>query len=438
MTITKPPKVAFMPCFNDFGETYPLIEIAKKYMELGGQVVFIGYIGEYEKFAVDLGCKVIELQQNIPKKISEKNLKLLHKYHYKNIPQERFYTYLFNKESEKLSKDRIEQEINIFIKEKVRLVVSAFNFSPLISARVVNIPLVTLLSGVAIPPYFKSKCGTFPESFENPITRLFPQSIKNHLTNWYILRCRWGVKGFNRLARIYETPRLNRFLDLFYGDYTFIVDDINFLKLQPTTKFPKENFIGPILPEYSFSPKDHLIDSEVEKHLKRPGRSILVAIGSYGVKKTFLEVLNALNKTNYNVLVSYKTIIKEDELPTLNKNFLVKKFFPSIKRIHEMVDLTIIHGGRGTVYTAAFSGKPVIGIPMHAEQQWNLDNLMRYDVGIMLSKKYFTERKLLTAINKIFTNYETYLKNATLLKNKLQKPKAAEIAAQKILEIANS
>ncbi|MCJ7696894.1 MAG: hypothetical protein MUO73_00985, partial [Thermoplasmata archaeon] len=276
------------------------------------------------------------------------------------------------------------------------------------------------------------------ESFENPVTRLFPQSIKNHLTNWYILRCKWGVKGFNRLARIYETPRLNRFLDLFYGDYTFIVDDINFLKLQPTPKFPKENFIGPILPEYSFSYKDNLVDSEVEMHLKKPGRSILVAIGSYGVKKTFLEVLNALNKTNYNVLVSYKTIIKEDELPTLNKNFLVKKFFPSIKRIHEMVDLTIIHGGRGTVYTAAFSGKPVIGIPMHAEQQWNLDNLMRYDVGIMLSKKYFTERKLLTAINKIFTNYETYLKNATLLKNKLQKPKAAEIAAQRILEIANS
>ncbi len=436
MIIKKLPKVAFMPLFSNFGETSPLIGIAKKYMELGGQIVFIGYKGKYEILAKDLGCKIIELKRNIPKKIAKKSKKLRYKCHYKDMPLDRLFSHLFNKKFEKLYIDKIEQEINIFKDEEVKLVAAAFSFTPLISARVADIPLVVLLSGVATPPYFKSKHATFPEGFENIFTRLFPQSIKNHLTNWYLLQCKWGVKGFNRLARMYKTPQSNRFLDLFCGDYTFVVDNIDFLRLQPTPEFPKEDYIGPIFPERPFISQDNLIDSDIRMHLERQGRSILVTFGSLGVKKTFFEVLNTLNKTNYNALVAYTNIINEDEIPTLNENILLKKFIPSIKKIHGIVDLSIIHGGRGTVHTVAFSGKPVIGIPLHAEQQWNLDNLMRHGGGIRLSKKYFTERKLLTAINRIFTNYEAYLNNARLLKDKFPEPKGAEIAARKILEIA--
>ncbi len=435
-TFRKPPKIGFMPSFNDYGETFPLIEIAKKYMTLGGQAIFIGHKGEYDKLAKDIGCRVIELKRNVPKKLTEKNIKLSNKYHYKNMYLERYYSRFFSKEYEKLFINKIEREIKIFKDEKVRLIVAAFAFTPLISARVANIPLVVLISGVAIPPYFESNYATFPESYENFFTHLIPQSIKNRLTNWYILRCKWGVKGFNRLARKYKTPQINRFLNLFQGDYTFIADNIDFLKLRPSPKFPKKNYIGPILPENPSAHQENLIEPDVKMHLKRQGRSILFTFGSIGVKKIFFKVLNALNKTNHNVIVPYTTVIKENEIPNLNENILLKKFIPSINKINEMVDLAIIHGGRGTIYTAAFSGKPIIGIPMHAEQQWNLNNLVKHGVGVMLSRKNFSESNLFTAINKIFSNYETYLNQARLLKDKLPEPKAAEIAAKQISEIA--
>lgn len=146
MMIKKSPKVAFMPRFEDFGETFPLIEIAKKYMELGGQIIFIGYKGEYEVLAKDLGCKVIELKQNITKKIAQKRRNSYKKYHYKSMSQEWLYSRLFNKESEKFFIDKIEQEINIFKDEEVKLVVAALNFTPLISTAVANTPLIVLIS----------------------------------------------------------------------------------------------------------------------------------------------------------------------------------------------------------------------------------------------------------------------------------------------------
>jgi UDP:flavonoid glycosyltransferase YjiC (YdhE family) len=435
MTVSRLPTVAFLPSFNDFGETYPLIEIAKNYAQLGGRVIFIGFKGTYDHYATDLGFPVIELERHITQRISERNQRLEQKYHYQNMAQERFYPHLFSKENETTSKERIEQEVSIFRREHVKLVVSAFNFTPLISARVAGVPLVTLVPGVAIPPYFESGLATFPEGFENPVTRLVPKAVKNRLANWYIARCQWSVKGFNRFAEMYGTPRVHRFLDLFCGDYTFLLDDMTFLRLKPTPRFPQEHFFGPLLPQYPSEGPKPSIDSEVERNLKKPGRSILVTIGSYGVKQTFLKILQALNNTDYTVLVSLQSIIPEDELPSLHENIIVRKFFPSIQRIHELVDLSIIHGGRGTVYTAAFSGKPVIGIPMHAEQQWNLDNLLRYGTGVMVSKKYFTEQKLQAALQEIFTNYDTYLRNAERLKNTLPHPNAASVAAQRIVDI---
>ena len=100
-----------------------------------------------------------------------------------------------------------------------------------------------------------------------------------------------------------------------------------------------------------------------------------------------------------------------------------------------MVDLAITHGGRGSIYTVVFSGKPAIGIPLHSEQQHNLDNLLRHGVIVRLSKRYFNEKRLFDAINEIFGHYDKYLENAQKLKDKLPTPNGAENAAKRILDI---
>jgi UDP:flavonoid glycosyltransferase YjiC (YdhE family) len=142
-----------------------------------------------------------------------------------------------------------------------------------------------------------------------------------------------------------------------------------------------------------------------------------------------------MNQTDYNVIATYTSILNEEELPKLNDNILLKKFINNPITLNKKVDLAIIHGGRGTVYNAAYSGKPAIGIPLNGEQQYNLDSLARHGMAIRLSKTFFEEEKLLDSIKEIFENYDTYLKNAKALTQKLPKPEGDKNAARRILEI---
>ena len=113
----------------------------------------------------------------------------------------------------------------------------------------------------------------------------------------------------------------------------------------------------------------------------------------------------------------------------------MEKFVPSIAELHKMVDLAIIHGGQGTVYTAAYAGKPVIGFPMQFEQHLNLEKIVGHGAGLMLSKKYYKEKDLLIAIKGIFDSYDIFLNNAQALVNKLPKPHGDKNAARRIVEI---
>ena len=425
---TEKPLVGFFPFFYSAGETIPLIKIAKSYMNLGGEVVFFSHGGDYEYLAEDIGFEIVRLQ-NLSKLVEKKIPfnKLKEKVPFENLMLKQF--------SIEFTESLIEEEIITFRKTGIESIVSSFNLTTSISAKVLNKPLIVLISGTSIPQYYKSGFVTFPDNYENFLTRFLPSSFKNRIAQWYLLNNKRLVKDFNKIAKKYNIKPFRCLNDILLGDYTFVCDDINFLGLKPTKDYPLENYVGPIISGDFSQRKQKKIDVDVVNFLKKPGRTILFTMGSSGIKQLFLRILNALNNTNFNIIATYTTILREDELPKLNDNILLKKFITNIKTVNQLVDLAIISGGRGTVYTTAFSGKPVIGIPLHIEQQYNVDTLVRYGMAIRLSRKYFTEKKLLAAIFEIFNNYDKYLKNAQLLKNKLPEPSGEENAAKRILEI---
>jgi UDP:flavonoid glycosyltransferase YjiC (YdhE family) len=122
-------------------------------------------------------------------------------------------------------------------------------------------------------------------------------------------------------------------------------------------------------------------------------------------------------------------------LPEVSGNILLKKFVPSIEKLNRTVDLAILSGGKGTVYAAAYAGKPIIGFPMQFEQHLNLEMLTRHGMAIIVSRKYFKEKDLFNSIGEIFDNYDNYLKNAQALASKLPKPEGDKNAANTIVEI---
>jgi len=427
MIHTEKPLIGFFPCFSSMGETIPLVKIAKLYMELGGKAIFFSHTGKYEYLAENIGCKVVRLG-NLMGECPDELVQL----YKEGVPFEKIMIRQFKKG---IIERAVEEEIEAFTKSRINLIVSAFNPTCSISARALKIPLVVLTSGTAIPPYFKSGFATFPENYENFFTKMLPKSLKNRIAKWYLLNNKLLVKEFNKVTTKYQVRPFKYCNDIFLGDHTFVCDDINFLGIQPSEDFPLENYIGPIIAGDLFKERKNKIDFDIINHLKRPGKSILLVMGSaYKFDRLLLKIVETLNKSDYNVIVVYSNPKNKDKLPETNENILFKEFLP-LDEILKKVDLAITHGGRGTIYTIAYSGKPAICMPLAMEHQYNIDNLVRNGCAIRLSRKYFKPREVVGSINKIFDDYDTYLKNSKKLAEKLQKEDGAEKAVKRLMEI---
>ncbi len=422
--------VGFFPNFWSLGETIPLIKIATEYLDLGGKVIFFSHRGKYEYLVEDIGCELIKLND-----IWEGYTKIAKKMIDRGVPWEKILMKMYREE---FIRQAIKEEVKVFKKNKINLIISTYNLSNSVSARALNIPLVVVISGTAIPPYYESNFCRFPENYENAFTKIIPQSIKIAIFRWFMLHYKYQVKEFNRVAKEYNVKPFRYYNDILLGDHTFVCDDINFLGLNHSKEFPKENFIGPIYHWDLFKGQQKDVDIKIKNHLNRPGKSILVSMGTFKEKSLYIKIIECLNKTDFNIIAIYSNILNKNELPKTNENILFTEFVPSAEYLMKIVDLSIIHGGRGTVYSAAYSGKPAIGIPIIIEQQYNIDNLVRHGSAISLSKKYFNKKRFLNGVEKIFNEYDIFLKNSKKLKAKLIKQNSAKIAAQRLIEIIQS
>jgi len=413
----KKPLIGFFPGFFDLGESYPFIKIALKYEEMGGKVVIFSHGGKYEYLAEENGFKIKQIRPIA------------------SGPD--ITSYFMNSTDEEMI-NLIKNQALIYQNSGIRALVQTSSYLDcLIAPYYAKVPLISIISGILAPPYNQANFATYPEISENMFTMLVPHNIKNLINNWYTLNYKGPItKKFNRIAsKINIDKRFRGFQEIMLGNYTLLCDDINFLGLKPTKDYPEKNYIGPILSDDLFK-KNIKKDDQIENHFKRPGKKILLTMGSsFIMKDIFLEVLKILNQTDYNVIATYTSLLEENEIPKLNENILMKKFIPNIGQINKRVDLAIIHGGRGTVYNSAYSGKPAIGIPLNGEQQYFLDNLVRHGTCIRLSKTYFKKEKMQNAIEEIFKNYENYMKNSKNLIEKLPRPEGDKNAVLRLHEI---
>jgi UDP:flavonoid glycosyltransferase YjiC (YdhE family) len=418
MTDWRERPVGFFPFFSNLAETSRLVRIAERYRELGGRAVFFSHGGEYEALARDADLFV----QPVAPVYTEEQIRELMKFDQ------------LEKYGDPFPDDWLVEHVlceeRAYVDLGVGLVVTGFNVPCVLSARKAGIPLVYIIPGTALPGYFKVGLATFPDAFENAFTRLLPERLKNRATNWFILRSKVGTGVFNRVARRFGLPPIPSLLCLWMGDYTLASDVKEALGISAEYDLPDEDYTGPLLANLGIP-----LSEEVRAHLERPGRSIYFAMGSSGNKGLYLRALRALARTRYNVVAACTTILGEDELPSVGENVRIEKFVPA-EIVNERVDLAVLHGGQGTFYTAAYSGRPVVGIPMQPEQQYNIDILVRNGSAIRLSKRHFREEDLLAAIETILGDYGRYRASAEALAQRLPRVDGAQRGAERIRAIA--
>jgi UDP:flavonoid glycosyltransferase YjiC (YdhE family) len=419
------PIIGSFPLFYNLAETGRAVLIAKKYMERGGKVIFFSHGGEYEYLAEEIGCDVVKVKPIY----SDEFIDLL----WKSSRLETFKN-PFNKKNLRV---HINEEVKAFKKTNIKLIVSTNNFPCVISARVAKIPLIF------VTPKVKLQFTKYPEYAEFFFTRIIPYFVKIRFLNWYAPKSKGYVKPFTKIAKEYKTPIPKKAMDVNKGDVTIYTNVPELMELKKENIPNDEIYVGPILLEELFRNKSKSGDTKKEEkeifdHIARKGKSVLFTLGSSGTKKIYIDIINTLNKTDYNVIAVYANILKEDELPNVNDNILLKKYVPSIKKINEKVDLVIMHGGQGTVFTAAYSGKPVIGFPMQFEQHLNLEMLSKNGSAIIASKSKFSEKNLLNHIKEIFDNYDKYLKNAEKIVERLPTDIAHIRSANIIVDYLNN
>ena len=417
------PLVGFFPLFYNLAETGRAVLVAKRYEALGGKATFFSHGGKYEYLAEKQGFTIMRVKPFYTEELIDEIVKI-------NRGEKRGITY-----KEPFLRESVKEELAAYKKTGVKMIVSFVNISCSLSAHVAGIPLVC----VSPAP------GTFhlsiPDNVEKPLTLLIPQWIKLKFGNWFLLRGKKSLKPFNVIAKEYHLKPFSSSMEIFYGDVTLVTNFLEFINVFPNQQiFPTENYVGIISLEELFinqfsEAEKQKFERKITNHLKKTEKSILLTMGSSGDKNLFRNILRVLSKTNYTVIAVNANILKNHEIPSLPDNILLLDFVPSIAQLHKKVDLSIIHGGQGTVYTAAYAGKPIIGFPMQFEQHLNLEKMVGHGVGVIQSKRYYKDKKLLNAINQIFDNYNTYYKNAQNLAKKLPKPEGDGIAAQRIVEI---
>jgi UDP:flavonoid glycosyltransferase YjiC (YdhE family) len=418
MTDWRERPVGFFPFFANLAETSRLVRTAERFRELGGRAVFFSHGGDYEELARASGFPI----EAVTPIYTEEQIRDLMKFDQLEKWGDPF--------PDEWLVEHVLSEEQAYANRSVSLVVTGFNVPCVLSARKARIPLVYIIPGTALPAYFKAGLATFPDAFENALTRLLPSQLKNRVANWAVLHSRAGTGAFNRVSRRFGLPPLPNTLSLWMGDYTLASDLKEALDLPAEYDLAEEDYSGPLLANLGIP-----LEEEVRSHLERPGPSIYFAMGSSGNKKLFSRALSALECTDYNVVAAYTTILSEDELPSVGGNLLLKKVVPA-EIVNKMVDLAILHGGQGTFYTAAYSARPVIGIPMQPEQQYNIDILVRHGSAIRLSKLHFREEALLGAIESILGDYETYRTRAEALARGLPVIDGAQRGAERIKAIA--
>nr|XP_049706090.1 UDP-glycosyltransferase UGT5-like isoform X1 [Helicoverpa armigera]WRX06260.1 UGT33F2A-like protein [Helicoverpa armigera] len=110
----------------------------------------------------------------------------------------------------------------------------------------------------------------------------------------------------------------------------------------------------------------------------------------------------------------------KDELPGRSKNIRISKWLPQSDLLrHPKVKLFITQGGLQSTDEAITAGVPLIGVPMLADQWFNVEKYVYLKIGLQLDLETLTEEQFRNAINTIVKD-DSYKRNIEKLRSVME------------------
>ncbi|CAG2114056.1 unnamed protein product [Medioppia subpectinata] len=145
----------------------------------------------------------------------------------------------------------------------------------------------------------------------------------------------------------------------------------------------------------------------------KPGKLIYVGLGSLVLSdlENTKRLMALLAKSTHRFIVSKGPHHDKYELP--GANMWGERYVPQIQ-VLPLVDLVVTHGGNNTVTETLYYGKPMVVLPVFADQFDNAQRLHELGYGLRLDTYRCSEAELLGAIDKLLNNNELNAKLAKI------------------------
>jgi UDP:flavonoid glycosyltransferase YjiC (YdhE family) len=333
-----------------------------------------------------------------------------------------------------------EAEAAYFRSHRVRVAVTGWTLTALLSTRLAGIPLVTEHAGSCLPPVFERDLLPVPSRPVGiPGERWLPEPIRRRLFNRGLPKLTIYTAGFNRVAAELGVEGVPSFPALLLGDLTLVTDvpevlgvprsEVDSWEPRDPSRYragTRLRYSGPIYAKLSTP-----VPERIERFLARRSETIYVAITS-SPAELVRGVVAALRPLGLDILVA-ATVHDLSDLE--DEHVLVGGVLPS-HEIMPSVELAVTAGGQGSVQTALASGVPLIGIPLQPEQDANVAFAARQGAARLVPQSEATTEALADIARTMLSDrrYRDAARRVQTLFGEVDGPRASADAILELLE----
>ena len=373
--------IIFSPTACNLAEVTRALEIAKPCRD-SFEILFVSYGGEFENLIEKEGFVIRHLEPALtPEKVE----------HIYRVDQGRKLGYFY---SAREVEEQVRNEIALFQELKPVAVVTGINFSNSISCRVTQTPLIWLTHSTwMMQSMYNAGLASYVDMIDLPGIRLLPEKLLTLISKKMLSLSNLYTRPYNKVARRYGLKPFKTMESLWEGDYNLLAEPEEFCELELP---PTYHYIGPLIGRLDSPIPEDILNLPKDKPI------IYFAMGSSGQPEVIAKIVEGFDGKPYRVIAPVKSLLRNLDVK-VPSNVIVTDWLPAHK-VNPMADISVIHGGIGTVMTACLAGTPVVGVSMQPEQEFNIDCLVRKGFAIRIRKKRFTPEKLSSAIDQLLTD----------------------------------
>ena len=267
----------------------------------------------------------------------------------------------------------VAAEAEYFRAHGITVAVTGFTLTTLLSSRLTGVRVVTEHAGSFVPPVFEHRLLPAPTRPVDPRLKHAPDWLARFVVNRTPNRITAYCGGFNRVATELGVEGIPSLVALLLGDLSLVPEIPEVLGISATEVAnwtPGKGYrpgaqlraVGPL-----FAQLDLPMPADVQKFLDHGGPTIYLAMTSTPPDRVRTAIAD-LSRLDVRILVA-GTIHDLHDLAT--DQVMIQGVLPS-HLVMPQVDLAVTTGGQGSVQNAMAAGTPLLGIPLHIEQDLNV------------------------------------------------------------------